>query len=264
MIKFYSLSSGSSGNSAFIKYNNTNILIDCGISAKRIKESLYSIGESSVDAILITHEHSDHICGLKVLTKAFCVPVYATAPTWEQLEKVSESIPLFNKQIAIPGKTFFIGDIDVTPVLTSHDSALSVGYIFNCGGTKYALATDNGRLTGEFAEYLKGCDTALIEANYDEEMLENGPYPYPLKKRIASHIGHMSNSQAAKLACALSRSGTKRIVLGHLSKENNTPSVAYNTVKEALKNENLSVSLKVAERYDITNLLENEIKDLDY
>ena len=258
MFKFYTLSSGSSGNSAFIKYNNTKILIDCGISAKRIKEGLDAIDESEVDAILITHEHSDHISGLRVFTKSCCAPVYATAPTWEQLSSVSDNIPVFNRQIAIPGKSFYIGDIDITPILTSHDSALSVGYVFNCGGTKYALATDNGRLTGEFAEYLKGCDTVLIEANYDENMLENGPYPYPLKKRIASHMGHMSNDQAAKLACALSRSGTKRIVLGHLSKENNTPLTAYNTVREALLSENLSVSLRVAERYELTNLLEDE------
>ncbi len=255
MLKFFTLSSGSSGNSAFIRYGSTKILIDCGISAKRISERLKYIDESAVDAILITHEHSDHVCGLRVFSKNCPVPVYATAPTWDMLHALSENIPVFNRQIAVPGETFCVGDIDVTPVLTSHDSAMSVGYIFNCGGTKFAVATDNGRLTGDFAENLKGCDTALIEANYDEKMLENGPYPYPLKKRIASHLGHMSNTQAALLACALTRSGTKRIILGHLSKENNTPETAYNTVLQALKNEHLSVSLKVAERYNPTDLL---------
>ncbi|MDP4118468.1 MAG: MBL fold metallo-hydrolase, partial [Bacillota bacterium] len=144
---------------------------------------------------------------------------------------------------------------------TSHDSAFSVGYVLNCGGISYAVATDNGKLTSDFAQSLRGCDTVLIEANYDQFMLENGAYPYYLKKRIASCTGHMSNEQAGKLACALARSGTKRIALGHLSKENNTPKTAYNTVLNMLKDEGLSVSLGVAARYDITDLLKIEPSD---
>lgn len=254
--KFYTLSSGSSGNAAFISYKNTKILIDCGISAKRITEALQSIGEQCVDAILITHEHSDHVCGMKVFTKKFSVPVYATAPTWQYLE--DEFIPVFNKRLSVPDIPFSVGDIDVTPVTTSHDSAFSVGYVLNCGETRYAVATDNGVLTADFAERLRGCDTVLIEANYDVDMLANGPYPYRLKQRILSPTGHLSNEQAAKLACALARTGTKRIVLGHLSRENNTPELAYNTVCDMLKSESLSVSLSVAARNDITDLFENK------
>ena len=256
MNRFLTLSSGSSGNAAFVKYRNTKILIDCGISAKRITEALREVNEENVDAILITHEHSDHICGMKVYTKQHSVPVYATAPTWQHL--CGENVPVFNRRISVPGVEFSIGDIDITPVPTSHDSAFSVGYVLNCGDTKYAIATDNGALTADFAEYLRGCDTALIEANFDPDMLARGPYPYPLKQRILSPTGHMSNEQAGKLACALARTGTKRIVLGHLSKENNTPELAYKTVGDMLKNEGHHISLTVAARNDITDLLEDK------
>ncbi len=257
MNRFYTLSSGSSGNAAFLQYRNTKILIDCGISAKRITTALDELGEKSVDAILITHEHSDHVCGLRVYTKQNSVPVFATVQTWEHL--CDDFIPLFNRRISVPGLPFSVGEVDITPVSTCHDSANSVGYVLNCGETKYAVATDNGMLTADFAESLKGCDTALIEANYDPDMLQIGPYPYPLKQRILSPTGHMSNEQAGKLACALARSGTKRVVLGHLSKENNTPELAYSTVGDMLKSEGHHISLSVAERYGITDLLEDNI-----
>ncbi len=256
LLKFYTLFSGSSGNSAFVRFNDTRVLIDCGVSSKRITEALASIGESQVDAILITHEHSDHTSGLRVFSRKISVPVYATAPTWESPGMFSLEMPLFNKQIAVPGVSFSVQDIDVTPFSTSHDCAHSVGYTLNCGGVRFAIATDNGKITCDFAENLRGCDTALIEANYDTEMLQKGPYPYHLKQRIASEVGHMSNDQAAKLACALARSGTKRIILGHLSKENNTPETAYETVHSKLCEEGLSPSLKVAARYEVTNLLD--------
>lgn len=257
MLRFFTFSSGSSGNCAFVKYNKTRLLIDCGISCKRINTAIRNIGETDVDAVLITHEHSDHVSGLRVFSKAHCVPVYATGPTWNYI--CDENIPLFNRRISVPGTTFSIGDIDITPIPTSHDSADSVGYVLNCGGRRFAVATDNGKLTGEFAEFLRGCDTALIEANYDPKMLENGPYPLPLKKRILSPVGHMSNDQAGKLACALARSGTKRIVLGHLSLENNTPDKAFGTVSSMLKEEGHCVSLAVADRYEITDLLRDNI-----
>ncbi|MBQ3053933.1 MAG: MBL fold metallo-hydrolase [Clostridia bacterium] len=256
MLKFYSLSSGSSGNSAFLRYKNTRILIDCGISARKVSDALYQIGEDSVDAILITHEHGDHIKGLKVFSKKHSVPVYATGPTWENIGSCGDYIPVFNRRISVPGGVIPVGDIDVLPFATSHDSAFSVGYTLLCGDKKIAIATDNGKLTADFANNLQGCYTALIEANYDEKMLTQGPYPYPLKCRISSPVGHMSNHQAGKLACALARSGTEKIILGHLSVENNTPDLAYNIVSEMLREENLKVSLKVAHRYDITDLLE--------
>ncbi len=257
MLRFYSLSSGSSGNSAFLKYKNSKILIDCGISAKRINKALHTIGEDSVDAILITHEHSDHICGLKVYTKNTDVQVYATAPTWNHL--CSDGIPIFNRKISVPGVTFSVGDIDVTPFSTSHDSAHPVGYSLLCGNNKFVIATDNGRITTDFAEHIRGSDTALIESNYDVEMLQSGAYPYSLKQRIASSTGHMSNIQAGTLAISLARTGTKRIILGHLSLENNTPDLAYTTVKNMLKDENLHISLTVAKRHEITDLLEENI-----
>ena len=258
MNKFLTLSSGSSGNAAFVKYKNTKILIDCGISAKRINTALQEIGETDIDAILITHEHSDHVCGLRVFSKQHSVPIYATAPTWEHL--CDEFVPVFNKRVSVPCVPFSVGNIDITPIPTSHDSAFSVGYVLNCDETRYAVATDNGALTVDFAEHLRGCDTVLIEANYDPAMLTNGVYPYPLKQRILSPTGHMSNEQAGKLACALARTGTKRIVLGHLSKENNTPNLAYDTVYSMLKSEGLNVSLSIADRSVITDLLkENKI-----
>lgn len=257
MLRFYSISSGSSGNAAFVKFKNTKILIDCGISAKRMNLALNELGESNVDAILITHEHSDHVCGLKVFSKCCSPKVYTTAPTWNCIN--CDNIPVFNRNMIIPGVSFTIGDIIITPFSTSHDCANPVGYSILCGDKKLAIATDTGKLSPDFFKNIEGADIALIEANYDVNMLENGPYPYQLKKRILSPTGHLSNTQAAELALHLARTGTSRIILGHLSIENNTPEIAYKTVYDALKKDNLTVSLNVAKRHEITDLLEEKL-----
>ncbi len=256
MLRFYSISSGSSGNAAFVKYKNTKILIDCGISAKRLNQALKELGETNVDAVLITHEHSDHVCGLKVFSKSCSARVYATLPTWNFVN--CDNIPVFNRESITPGVPFAVGDIIITPFATCHDCVNPVGYFFICGDKKLALATDNGEITHDFFKNIEGADTALIEANYDIKMLEQGAYPYPLKKRILSPLGHMSNIQAADLALDLAKTGTRRIILGHLSIENNTPELAYDTVYNVLKKENITVSLNVAKRHEITDLLEEK------
>ena len=226
--------SGSGGNCLFLSSEESNILIDAGISMRRINNALAQAGHTMRDigGVLITHEHSDHILGLKMLIKHYSVPVYAPRTVANRLRGMIPEIDDCLHIIPV-GSEFRIGRLKITAFHTSHDTDESVGYRVD-DGSVFALATDLGCVTEEVLEALLGADTVLIESNHDVEMLRFGPYPYHLKRRILSDRGHLSNEICAKLARKLVTDGTKRVILGHLSRENNTPLLAMSAAEKAL------------------------------
>jgi len=234
-MRFVPIASGSSGNCVYVGSQRAHLLVDTGISCKRIEEGLneLDITGNDIDGILITHEHVDHIGGLGVICRKLSIPVYATSATieaikaYDRLGKVEEDI--FHPIEA--DKELFIKDICVHPFRISHDAADPVGYTFSEGNTKVAVATDMGTYNDYTIENLKNCDALLVEANHDIRMLQVGPYPYVLKQRILSDKGHLSNEASGRLVSDILHDNLKRIMLGHLSKENNMPELAYETVR---------------------------------
>ncbi len=236
MARFCSLFSSSSGNSTFIGSAKTGILIDAGVSAKKLKEALLSreIDPASLAGIFITHEHSDHIKGMRILASTFKIPVYASEGTVAYMESIGQLTTKFPYEV-IDEKGLEIGDIFVKPFSTPHDAAESLGYqITFPDGQKAAVATDTGYISDEIKEHFSGCQLVMLESNHDVAMLQNGPYPYHLKRRILSPHGHLSNADCAKTATELFKKGTTRFFLGHLSAENNFPRLAYQETYAAL------------------------------
>lgn len=231
MARFCSLFSSSSGNATYIGSSKTGILIDAGVSAKRIKEALLEreIEPSSLSAIFVTHEHSDHIKGIRVLASNFHIPVFATPGTlqgMEEAEVLNGKFPVF--ELSENGNE--VGDLFVRSFKTPHDSKESCGFrITFPDGRSAAVATDIGSVTNEVLCGIIGCDLVMLESNHDVGMLRNGPYPYYLKRRILSSRGHLSNESCASVARDLVERGTTRLFLGHLSAENNIPALAYQT-----------------------------------
>ncbi len=226
------LASGSSGNAVLVSHQSTHLLVDCGISCLRIKRALAGLGLSCTDlsAILITHEHTDHISGLETLFKQFHLPVYCSPGTGRQLayriaflEEVLHPVQ--------PGRPFVLDGMEITPFATSHDAADSVGYTFIADARKAAVVTDLGVVTPVVEDALAGAHLLVAESNHDPDMVRSGPYPYPLKQRILGPRGHLSNADCAAL-CA--RIGAQTVILAHLSAENNSPSLALNTVRSVL------------------------------
>ena len=236
MARIYPLFSSSKGNSSFIGTEKGGILIDCGVSYRRLTAALElnNIPLEAVQAVFITHEHSDHISGLKLLTKNTGMPVYGTKRTLQRLsdtDKVSGNSPL----IDIAGKSIACGGCEVTCFNTPHDAIHSCGYrITTEDGRTCAVCTDLGHVTPEIDAALIGCRLVLIEANYDENMLRHGPYPLYLKERILSQNGHLSNHACGEQVSRLIRQGTTHIILGHLSQDNNRPDIADSTVQSHL------------------------------
>ena len=237
MFKAIPLFSSSSGNCVYVQYNDEEILIDAGVSYKRICAALTSIGSdiSRIKAVLVTHEHSDHVQALDVLSKHADIPIYINSGSADSFYCHPDELFCGHVIIANPGETLTFGGFDVDIFATPHDSAGSVGYHFTFSdGNRFALATDIGHLTDDIKKHLLGCSQVILESNHDIKKLKNGPYPYPLKQRILSDRGHLSNEACAQFVPQLVESGTKKIVLAHLSKENNTPALAYQTSAEAL------------------------------
>ena len=226
--------SGSSGNCILVSMDGTHLLIDAGISYRRICTQLALSGLTSANltAILITHEHSDHVAGLNTLVKRCSVPVWAP-PTVAR--RLLWAVPGIEGQLQVvqPGEELAAGTLTVRAFRTPHDTPESVGWRIS-GSRTFALSTDMGCVTQEILDGLSGADVVLIEANHDVERLREGPYPYHLKKRILSDRGHLSNDDCAALAVLLAERGSKYILLGHLSRENNTPALAFQTVAAAL------------------------------
>ena len=243
-MRIVTFASGSSGNCCLVSDGKTNILIDAGISMRRIVSCLAELGLTPRDicGVLITHEHSDHISGLPMLLKHYGVKLYAPGELCKVLDSYKPEFRASLNYIEMNEKAA-IGELTVTPFRTPHDSRFSTGYRIE-GSSVFAYATDTGSVTESMLSGLSGADAAIIEANHDPDMLKNGPYPYYLKRRILSERGHLSNDDCGKLAFLLANSGTGVIILGHLSRENNTPELAYKTVKNAV--ENCGVKLYVA------------------
>ena len=255
MLNFCSLYSGSSGNSLFVETENTRILVDAGMSCKKIEEALQSIevNPSSINAILVTHEHSDHVKGISTISRKFDIPVFSTKETFEampaQTEKLSEkNINYFN-----PSEKFFINDLGILPFSIPHDAANPCGFnIIKDDKLQISIATDIGHMTKSIVNHLEGSQFILLESNYDTNVLKCCSYPYKLKTRIAGDRGHLSNTMAGKtISYLLKNSNLATAMLGHLSKESNFPELAYQTVVDEIisnHSKNSQINLSVANR----------------
>ncbi|MDR2687121.1 MAG: MBL fold metallo-hydrolase [Oscillospiraceae bacterium] len=235
MAKLIPLFSGSSGNSAYIGGAGGGILIDAGVSAKRLACALASIGvdPGRVGAVFVTHEHIDHVRGLRVFCERHGVPVFATPGTLRALERMG-ALAAGMRAGPMPSGGVEAGGLLLRSFATSHDAADPCGYACEAeGGEKYAVATDTGYLAESVKAALRGCDTVMLESNHEVTMLQNGPYPYPRKRRILSDQGHLSNAACADFLPALLRAGAGRFYLAHLSRENNTPQLAYACARAA-------------------------------
>jgi len=229
------LFSGSGGNSTYIGGAGGGILVDAGVSARRLGAALCGMGVDPrrVGAVFVTHEHIDHVRGLRVLCERHQIPVFATEGTLRALER-QELLTGKMQVAAMPAGGLEVGGLLVRCFRTSHDADEPCGFACEAeGGEKFAVATDTGVLTGETRQALLGCDTVVLESNHEVTMLQNGPYPYFLKRRILSDRGHLSNAACADFLSQLLRRGTGRFYLAHLSRENNTPEVAYACAKAA-------------------------------
>lgn len=262
MLKLYSIISGSSGNCSLLTDGKTNILIDCGTSGKRATEALESLSvpANRINAIVVSHEHIDHTKGVGILSRRFNIPVYATSGTHSKSDfgKLDDSLIY---EIS-PDITYDIAGIGVTPFSIPHDASDPCGFILTDGQHKFATATDIGIMTDAIISRLGGCENILLESNHDIDMLRFGEYPYALKQRILSDVGHLSNKAAANAALELVKRGTKHLMLGHLSDKNNLPDIAqmetYNFLTDNGVNIGVDVTLQVAERYKITPFLAGE------
>jgi len=249
-LKIVSLASGSKGNATLILSDKTALLVDVGLSYSKLNSELRDFGfcVSSLEGIVITHEHADHIKGIERVSKE--CNIYAHRLTKEAIlkrEKAIETKCFIDVDDYMSG--FLIGDIFVQPFRTSHDAAYPLAYTFVCGNARVSVLTDTGTVTKEIFDNIKDSEAILIEANHDRNMLINGPYPYPLKKRILSDEGHMSNCMCSKVVEKLAEYGiTKKILLGHLSENNNIPGIAYDEVCGVLKNHEIEVYLTYQDR----------------
>ncbi len=234
-MRVHVFASGSSGNCLLLEDRETLLLIDAGISRRRVAAALKTLGFEldQICGVLITHEHSDHISGLLNLVKDRELPVYAPHTVASRLLGALPGLQDHLRVIPV-GERFRIGQVEVAAFHTSHDTDESVGYRIEGRGV-YAHATDTGCVTEEMRRWLPGADAVLLESNHDEEMLRYGSYPFYLKKRILSARGHLSNADCAAFARLLAESGTRQIILGHLSRENNTPQKAMEETAKALE-----------------------------
>ena len=259
-LRFSPLFSGSSGNAVYVGCDDTHLLVDAGLSGSRVAQALDGIGVApgTLNGILVTHEHVDHIRGIGVLSRKYDLPIYATSGTWNAMASKIGAIAEKNIRIIDPGCGFYIGSMEIFGFSTPHDAADPVGNAFENRGARFALATDIGCVRDSWLKYVTGADAVLLESNYDPDMLQAGPYPYDLKKRILSRHGHLSNDDAGSVAARLIREGARQIVLGHLSKENNFPELALRCTEAALDAEGIipgtDADLRVALRDATTGI----------
>ena len=260
MFKFCSLYSGSSGNSLFVQTRKTNLLVDCGESAKRIVNSLSDIDVNieDIDAILVTHEHSDHVKSLGTLSRKYNIPVYTNIETLEAMPEQKNKIQMNNIHLFDFSKDFDIGDLHIHPFSIPHDAANPCAFNIFHNDKKISIATDIGHITPEIIHNLEKSIFVLLESNYDPNILKYSPYPYHLKERISGPYGHLSNEIAAETISNLINSGLKNAMLGHLSKENNFPELAYKTVMDEIINNKYpakAIELNVATRFTHTPVI---------
>ena len=251
---FTTLASGSTGNAALVSCGDTHILLDAGISAKRITAGLAELGVKphQLSAILLTHEHSDHVRGIASFAKKYSVPVYCHKDSVYGLD--AQATPyLVEQDMDLP---FEIGDIQITPFRLPHDSNYNLGYRLSDGKRSVSIATDLGGMNENIIRILSGSDLIMLESNHDIDMLRQGSYPFMLKQRILGKNGHLSNEECAQSISALAKYGTKRFVLAHLSQDNNTPELAFEQTARELENacftEGKDVFVETAMQYKST------------
>ena len=264
-MRLCSIASGSSGNCIYVGSEATHLLVDVGISGKRTESGLRELGLTmgDIDGILITHEHADHISGLGVIVRKYEIPVYATAGTIKAMQE-NAGLGMLEPELfheVREDRKFIIKDLTVNPMQISHDAAQPVGYRISYGTQKVAVCTDLGIYNDYTVECLKGMDALLLEANHDVNMLQVGPYPYYLKKRILGDRGHLSNENSGRLLCRILHDGLKTVFLGHLSKENNLPELAFESVRmEINMGDNPfkagDFDIRVARRSEVTEAVE--------
>lgn len=255
-MEIHSLASGSSGNAYIIKEGKQSILLDAGLSGKRILAGIAASGinPSCIVAVLITHEHNDHIAGAGIVSRRLNLPLYMTPGTWKTAEKRLGRINEGNMHLINPCIPFHLGSLEITAMKICHDAVEPVTYVFDTGRHRAVVLTDTGCITQRMLEILATCHAMVLEANHDPEMLRTGPYPWPLKQRVAGRLGHLSNLQAAQAVEWLVKNGRiQRIHLGHLSAINNCPdhalsSVAKYLAEKGLGSESVSNHLKVLPR----------------
>ena len=245
---FCPLCSGSSGNASFLEAEGRRFLIDAGLTRKRIAALLESIGVPlhTIDAVFLTHEHVDHVAGAGVLARAHHIPVYAAADCFSALPPSVGEIPAACMRVFEPDREFFCGKVRVLPFSTPHDAAHAVGYSFMAEGRKVTVMTDVGHVDDRLLRQRSGSDRVLLEANHDVDMLLAGPYPYPLKQRILSRRGHLCNEDCGRALIALHERGVRNVILGHLSRENNTPELARVTIEAMLESAGILSDMRVS------------------
>lgn len=255
----HTFASGSEGNCLLVSCSGTHLLVDAGISTRRMKASLAQLGLAMDDitAILLTHDHTDHVCGLATLCKHHPTPLYASAGTAAQL-RYRFNLPTQRISTVRSGETLQLGDCRVQVFPTSHDGHEGVDYRIDSDEGSIGILTDTGFVTDEAFDTLCGVDLLVLESNHDVEWLRSGPYPYYLKQRILGTRGHLNNDDAARFAVEMVRRGTKELVLAHLSRENNTPARALDTTVQMLGIHGLSARVSVAPRSEVSQCYEPE------
>lgn len=243
-LQFSILASGSSGNCTYVESMNSRIMIDAGLSGKRIEGLFSQIGRkvADIDAILVTHEHKDHIHGVGVLSRKYNIPIYANARTWSVMENMIGKIAPENKLFIEPDKLVTIGDIDVLSYNVSHDAIQPQFYAFEKAKKQFVMLTDTGYVSDRLRSQLKNASAYLIESNHEIEMLRYGAYPWSLKQRILGDKGHLSNEDGALAMVDLIGNNTKEIYLGHLSRDNNTKQLAMSSMEDILMHHNFAVN----------------------
>jgi phosphoribosyl 1,2-cyclic phosphodiesterase len=233
-MRFSSLGSGSEGNALLVQVAGTSIMMDCGFGLAETEARLARAGllPGDLDAILVTHEHSDHIGGVARFARKHGVPVWLTHGTAKVL--ADGSLPLALRHYVDPHEVFAVADIQVTPYFVPHDAHEPVQYVFSDGNARLGVLTDTGSITAHIQETLSGCDALVLECNHDLDMLMNGPYPASLKRRVAGKFGHLDNITAASLLSSIDCSKLKHVLAAHLSKQNNLPELATAALAEAL------------------------------
>ena len=257
-MRFIPLCSGSSGNSTYIEAGDQRILVDAGLSCRRIGALLKSVGgePEQLSAILVTHEHIDHIRGIAVLSKKYNIPVYANADCWDAMAGQLMGVSPQNRCVFESDRDFYLGKLRIFPFTTPHDAVHSVGFTLTYRGNQCAVCTDLGHVDKRILEILGGSRILLLEANHDVDMLMAGPYPYSLKQRILSGKGHLCNEDCGKALVQLYSKEVRNVILGHLSKENNYPPLAVATVKGVLAEAGIGdeVSIALARREEPTGV----------
>ena len=261
MITFLTLFSGSSGNAVYLSTDEGAVMIDCGMSGRQVLEAMRLAGldPAGLRALLITHEHSDHVKGAGVLSRRLGIPIYATPGTWAGMEACVGEVAARNRIEIAAGESFYLNDMEISPFSIPHDANDPVGYRVFLRSASVAVATDLGYFSHTVEDAVTGADIVLLESNHDPELLRQNPhYPARLKTRILGKKGHLSNDSGADAAVRLAETGTRHLLLGHLSGENNTPELAYRTAHTALCEAGArvgeDVTLHVAQRFHASHM----------